>query len=214
MPYQITGTLKLPDGTPASNVDIEFVPLVSVSPVIRDLSNVIRTSSSGAYSMQLQYGEYSVKLTPVFGYQISAGRVSVDRDTQAGMDLPTLLALYDESSTAPSYAKQIAQWLAEAKASAAAAKVSETNAKASEVAAKSSETNAKSSETKAKASEVATEADRAEVAANTALVASAQADVASKHADVLSAASQVATDKLAVAEDAAESAASSLIAVT
>lgn len=181
MPYQLTGILKLPDGTPAANVDIEFVSQANYSPLVRDLSNTIRTSATGSYSVALEYGEYAIRLLYASAYPLHPGKIYVYADTPAGQDLSTLLQAGGDTSTAPNYIVQIQNWLVEAKAAHDGAMESAAEARASELA--------------AKASEIAVEADRAEVATNKTAVSASQADVTTKQADVAAKAAQVASDK-------------------
>jgi hypothetical protein len=173
MPYQITGTLKLPDGTPASNVDIEFISQQNYSPLVRDLSNAIRTGNDGHYSINLEHGEYAVRLIYGNANPLYPGKVFVFSDTPTGQDLPSLMQAANFTPATPEYIQQIQGWLADAKKS-------EEAAASSASAAKISETNSKGSETNAKASEVAVDADRVEVAASKATVLAAQADVTAK----------------------------------
>ncbi|MGL4755990.1 MAG: phage head spike fiber domain-containing protein [Aeromonadaceae bacterium] len=197
MPYQLTGILKLPDGTPAANVDIEFISQANYSPLVRDLSNTIRTGETGSYSVELEYGEYAIRLLYASAYPLHPGKIYVYADTPTGQDLPTLMQAANWTPTTPDYIVQIQNWLIEAKASHDGSMASAAEAKASELA--------------AKASEIAVEADRAEVAANKASVSASQADVTTKQADVAAKAAQVASDKAAVeaAKTAAVSASNS-----
>ena len=193
MPYQITGTLKLPDGTPASNVDIEFISQQNYSPLVRDLSNVIRTSNDGRYSINLEYGEYAVRLIYGNANPLYPGKVFVFSDTPTGQDLPSLMQAANFTPATPEYIQQIQGWLADAKKS-------EEAAASSASAAKISETNSKGSETSAKASEVAAESDRAEVAASKATVLAAQVDVTAKASQAsLDAASALSSKNTATA---------------
>ncbi len=193
MPYQITGALKLPDGTPASNVDIEFISQQNYSPLVRDLSNVIRTGNDGRYSINLEYGEYAVRLIYGNANPLYPGKVFVFADTPAGQDLPTLMQAANFTPATPEYIVQIQGWLTEAKDA-------EVAASASAAAAKVSETNSKSSETNAKASEVSAESDRAEVAASKVTVLAAQSDVTAKASQAsLDAASALASKNTATA---------------
>lgn len=176
MGYRVKGTLKLPDGTPANNAEIEFISRKNFSPLVQELKSNIRCSATGAYDVTLEYGEYAVIVYPGGTYPAAIGTIILAADTVAGQDLPTLLQQAGWQPATPEYIQQIAQWLAEANASA-------TMATASASAAKVSETNSK-------ASEIAAEADRSEVAANT-------ADVRVKHSDVVAKSAQVSIDSSA-----------------
>lgn len=142
MGYRVKGTLKLPDGTPANNAEIEFISRKNFSPLVQELKSNIRCSATGAYDVTLEYGEYAVIVYPGGTYPAALGTIILATDTVTGQDLPTLLQQAEWQPATPEYIQQISQWLAEANSSAtssavsaSAAKVSETNAKASESAA-------------------------------------------------------------------------------
>lgn len=152
MGYRVSGILKLPDGTPANNAEIEFISRKNFSPLVQELKSNIRCSATGAYDVTLEYGEYAVVVYPGGAYPAALGTIILAADTVAWQDLPTLLQQAGWQPATPEYIQQIAQWRAEANASAtratasaSAAKVSETNAKASENAALSSKNSAASS---------------------------------------------------------------------
>ena len=168
MGYRVKGTLKLPDGTPGTNCEIEFTSRKNFTPVLTGMGVSIRTDSAGAYDVTLEYGAYAVILRTGNTYPTAIGQFIVASDTVVGQDLPTLLEKSGWQPATPEYIQQITKWLAEANASA-------TMATASASAAKVSETNSK-------ASEIAVEADRSEVAVNTA-IASASAIAAQESAE-------------------------------
>ena len=168
MGYRVKGTLKLPDGTPGTNCEIEFTSRKNFTPVLTGMGVSIRTDSAGAYDVTLEYGAYAVILRTGNTYPTAIGQFIVASDTVVGQDLPTLLEKSGWQPATPEYIQQITKWLEEANASA-------TMATASASAAKVSETNSK-------ASEIAVEADRSEVAVNTA-IASASAIAAQESAE-------------------------------
>lgn len=176
MGYRVRGTLKLPDGTPGTNCEIEFTSRKNFTPVLTGMGASIRTDSAGAYDVTLEYGAYAVILRTGNTYPTAIGQFIVASDTVVGQDLPTLLEKSGWQPATPEYIQQITKWLEEANASA-------TRATASASAAKVSETNSK-------ASEIAAEADRSEVAVNT-------ADVRVKHSDVVAKSAQVSIDSSA-----------------
>ena len=176
MGYRVKGTLKLPDGTPGTNCEIEFTSRKNFTPMLTGMGVSIRTDSAGAYDVTLEYGAYAVILRTGNTYPTAIGQFIVASDTVVGQDLPTLLEKSGWQPATPEYIQQITKWLAEANASA-------TGATASASAAKVSETNSK-------ASEIAAEADRSEVAVNT-------ADVRVKHSDVVAKSAQVSIDSSA-----------------
>lgn len=179
MPYRIKGTLKLPSGQPAAGVDIEFISRRNYSPLLMDLSSVIRTTSTGAYDITLEYGEYAVVVYWGCNQPSHIGKLFVFSDTAIGLDLQTLLQQADWQPATPEYIQQIQDWLAQANASAS---------------------QAVNSAAAAKASENAVEADREEVVSNKTIVVNAQADVSAKAADITAKAAQVADNTAAVNE--------------
>lgn len=176
MGYRVSGILKLPDGTPANNAEIEFISRKNFSPLVQELKSNIKCSATGAYDVTLEYGEYAVVVYPGGTYPAALGTIILAADTVAGQDLPTLLQQAGWQPATPEYIQQIAAWLANANASAASSAASASAAKVSE--------------TNSKASEIAAEADRSEVAANT-------ADVRVKHSDVVAKSAQVSIDSSA-----------------
>jgi len=92
MPYTVAGTLKLPEtGQPAAGVILKFVALQSISPVLDRSESVIITSSTGAYSIQLEYNTYSVFATLYDNKPINCGQIVLNSTVATGLDLPTLL---------------------------------------------------------------------------------------------------------------------------
>lgn len=149
MGYRVKGTLKLPDGTPGTNCEIEFTSRKNFTPVLTGMGVSIRTDSAGAYDVTLEYGAYAVILRTGNTYPTAIGQFIVASDTVVGQDLPTLLEQSGWQPATPEYIQQITKWLAEANASAtsatasaSAAKVSETNSKASEIAAEAAKSTA------------------------------------------------------------------------
>lgn len=179
MPYRIKGTLKLPSGQPAAGVDIEFISRRNYSPLLMDLSSIIKTTSTGAYDITLEYGEYAVVVYWGCNQPSHIGKLFVFSDTAAGLDLQTLLQQADWQPATPEYIQQIQDWLAQSGKFAS---------------------QAADSAAVAKTSEIAVEADRAEVASNKTIVVNAQADVSAKAADVTMKAAQVATNTATVNE--------------
>lgn len=179
MTYRIKGTLKLPDGSAAAGVDIEFISRRNYSPLLMDLSSIIKTTSTGAYDITLQYGEYAVVVYWGCNQPSHIGKLFVFSDTVPDLDLQTLLQQADWQPATPEYIQQIQDWLTQAGASAS---------------------QAVNSAAAAKASELASEADRAEVSSNKTIVVNAQVDVTAKHSDVTTKAAQVATNTATVNE--------------
>lgn len=128
MGYRVSGILKLPDGAPANNAEIEFISRKNFSPLVQELKSNIRCSATGAYDVTLEYGEYAVIVYPGGAYPAALGTIILAADTVAGQDLPTLLQQAGWQPATPEYIQQIAQWLAEANASATSAGLSAASA--------------------------------------------------------------------------------------
>ena len=149
MPYRIKGTLKLPSGQPAAGIDIEFISRRNYSPLLMDLSSIIKTTSTGAYDITLEYGEYAVIVYWGCNQPSHIGKLFVFSDTATGLDLQTLLQQADWQPATPEYIQQIQDWLAQAGASASQAVNSAASAKASNDASKSEADRAKAEADKA-----------------------------------------------------------------
>lgn len=124
MGYRVKGTLKLPDGTPGTNCEIEFASRKNFTPVLTGMGVSIRTDSAGAYDVTLEYGAYAVILRTGNTYPTAIGQIIVASDTVVGQDLPTLLEQSGWQPATPEYIQQINKWLAEANASATMAEAS------------------------------------------------------------------------------------------
>lgn len=181
MGYRVKGTLKLPDGTPGTNCEIEFTSRKNFSPVLTGMGVSIRTDSAGAYDVTLEYGAYAVILRTGNTYPTAIGQIIVASDTVAGQDLPTLLQQAGWQPATPEYIQQIAAWLADANASASAAKVSEIAAEAvrSEVAVNTADVRVKHSDVVAKSAQVSIDSSATQAAKSTAVSA---ADTATQKA--------------------------------
>ncbi|MGL5157046.1 MAG: prophage tail fiber N-terminal domain-containing protein [Aeromonas veronii] len=128
MGYRVSGTLKLPDGSPATNAEIEFISRKNFSPLVQELKSNIRCSTTGAYDATLEYGEYAVVVYPGGTYPAAIGIITLATDTVAGQDLPTLLQQAGWQPATPEYIQQISLWLAEANSSATNAAASASSA--------------------------------------------------------------------------------------
>ena len=132
MPYQLTGTLKLPDGTPAAGIEIKFTAAGTFNQLLNTSSYTMVTGPDGAYSLPLEFGVYNVEATLGGAYPVRMGSISVNSETAAGLDLTDLLGGEFEPAT-PEWIKQVQAWLAEANASKDAAKASADTAVAEAV---------------------------------------------------------------------------------
>ena len=170
MGYRVSGILKLPDGTPANNAEIEFVSRKNFSPLVQELKSNIRCSVTGAYDVTLEYGEYAVIVYPGGTYPAALGTIIIAVDTVAGQDLPALLQQGGWQPATPEYVQQIQAWLSEAGGLASSAGASAAAAKASEAAALSSKNAAAAS-----AATATTKASEATTAASTAATKATEA---------------------------------------
>lgn len=118
MGYRVSGILKLPDGTPANNAEIEFISRKNFSPLVQELKSNIKCSATGAYDVTLEYGEYAVIVYPGGTYPAALGTITLAADAVTGLDLPTLLQQAGWQPATPEYIAQINTWLAQANASA------------------------------------------------------------------------------------------------
>lgn len=114
MGYRVKGILKLPDGAPANNAEIEFISRKNFSPLVRELKSNIRCSATGSYDVTLEYGEYAVVVYPGGTYPAALGTIILAADTVAGHDLPTLLQQEVWQPATPEYVQQIQVWLSQA----------------------------------------------------------------------------------------------------
>lgn len=153
MGYRVSGILKLPDGTPGTNCEIEFTSRKNFTPVLTGMGVSIRTDSAGAYDVTLEYGAYAVILRTGNTYPTAIGQIIVASDTVVGQDLPTLLEKSGWQPATPEYIQQITKWLDRAESAA-------TRSEASAV--KSADDGAaQAALAKSQADRAKTEADRA-----------------------------------------------------
>lgn len=158
MGYRVKGTLKLPDGTPGTNCEIEFTSRKNFTPMLTGMGVSIRTDSAGAYDVTLEYGAYAVILRTGNTYPTAIGQIIVASDTVAGQDLPTLLEQSGWQPATPEYVQHITEWLDMAESAA-------TRSEASAI--KSATDGAEQAAiSKSHADRAKTEADRAAAAAN------------------------------------------------
>lgn len=124
MGYRVKGTLKLPDGTPGTNCEIEFTSRKNFTPMLTGMGVSIRTDSTGAYDVTLEYGAYAVILRTDNTYPSAIGQLTVGPDTVAGQDLPTLLEKSGWQPATPEYIQQITEWLDRAESAAVSSEAS------------------------------------------------------------------------------------------
>ncbi|EFG2573618.1 phage tail protein, partial [Escherichia coli] len=188
---QISGVLKDGAGKPIQNCTIQLKAKRNSTTVVVNTVASENPDEAGRYSMDVEYGQYSVALL-VEGFPPShAGTITVYEDSKPGT-LNDFLGAATEDDVCPEalyrFEKMVEEAARNAEAasqSAAAAKKSETAAASSRNAAKTSETNAGNSakaaaSSKTAAQNAATAAERSETNARASEEASADSEEASR----------------------------------
>ena len=191
MAVQISGVLKDGAGKPIQNCTIQLKAKRNSTTVVVNTVASENPDEAGRYSMDVEYGQYSVALL-VEGFPPShAGTITVYEDSKPGT-LNDFLGAATEDDVCPEalyrFEKMVEEAARNAEAasqSAAAAKKSETAAASSRNAAKTSETNAGNSakaaaSSKTAAQNAATAAERSETNARASEEASAASEEASR----------------------------------
>ena len=191
MAVQISGVLKDGAGKPIQNCTIQLKAKRNSTTVVVNTVASENPDEAGRYSMDVEYGQYSVALL-VEGFPPShAGAITVYEDSKPGT-LNDFLGAATEDDVCPEalyrFEKMVEEAARNAEAasqSAAAAKKSETAAASSRNAAKTSETNAGNSakaaaSSKTAAQNAATAAERSETNARASEEASADSEEASR----------------------------------
>ncbi|EOX5798856.1 prophage tail fiber N-terminal domain-containing protein, partial [Escherichia coli] len=197
MAVQISGVLKDGAGKPIQNCTIQLKAKRNSTTVLVNTVASENPDEAGRYSMDVEYGQYSVILL-VEGFPPShAGTITVYEGSRPGT-LNDFLGAMTEDDVMPEALRRFEEMVEEAarnaeaaSQSAAAAKKSETAAANSQKAAKTSETNAKSSQTAAKTSE--TNAKASETAAKSSQDAAAESESAAAGSASAAAASATAS---------------------
>ncbi|HCN2919895.1 TPA: prophage tail fiber N-terminal domain-containing protein [Escherichia coli] len=187
MAVQISGVLKDGAGKPIQNCTIQLKAKRNSTTVVVNTVASENPDEAGRYSMDVEYGQYSVALL-VEGFPPShAGTITVYEDSKPGT-LNDFLGAATEDDVCPEalyrFEKMVEEAARNAEAasqSAAAAKKSETAAASSRNAAKTSETNAGNSakaaaSSKTAAQNAATAAERSETNARASEEASADSE--------------------------------------
>ncbi|HBE3136203.1 TPA: prophage tail fiber N-terminal domain-containing protein [Escherichia coli] len=207
MAVQISGVLKDGAGKPIQNCTIQLKAKRNSTTVVVNTVASENPDEAGRYSMDVEYGQYSVALL-VEGFPPShAGTITVYEDSKPGT-LNDFLGAATEDDVCPEalyrFEKMVEEAARNAEAasqSAAAAKKSETAAASSRNAAKTSETNAGNSakaaaSSKTAAQNAATAAERSETNARASEEASADSEEASRrNAESAAENAEVATTK-------------------
>ncbi|EFB1877540.1 phage tail protein [Escherichia coli] len=191
MAVQISGVLKDGAGKPIQNCTIQLKAKRNSTTVVVNTVASENPDEAGRYSMDVEYGQYSVILL-VEGFPPShAGTITVYEDSKPGT-LNDFLGAMTEEDVMPEALRRfevmvedVARNAEAASQSAAAAKKSETAAASSRNAAKTSETNAGNSakaaaSSKTAAQNAATAAERSETNARASEEASADSEEASR----------------------------------
>ncbi len=190
MAVQISGVLKDGAGKPIQNCTIQLKAKRNSTTVVVNTVASENPDEAGRYSMDVEYGQYSVALL-VEGFPPShAGTITVYEDSKPGT-LNDFLGAATEDDVCPEalyrFEKMVEEAArnAEAASQRAAAKKSETAAASSRNAAKTSETNAGNSakaaaSSKTAAQNAATAAERSETNARASEEASADSEEASR----------------------------------
>ena len=188
---KISGVLKDGAGKPIQNCTIQLKAKRNSTTVVVNTVASENPDEAGRYSMDVEYGQYSVALL-VEGFPPShAGTITVYEDSKPGT-LNDFLGAMTEEDVMPEALRRfevmvedVARNAEAASQSAAAAKKSETAAASSRNAAKTSETNAGNSakaaaSSKTAAQNAATAAERSETNARASEEASADSEEASR----------------------------------
>ena len=191
MTVKISGVLKDGTGKPVQNCTIVLKARRTSSTVVVNTVASENPDEAGRYSMDVEYGQYSVTLL-VEGFPPShAGTITVYEGSRPGT-LNDFLGAMTEDDVMPEALRRfevmvedVARNAEAASQSAAAAKKSETAAASSRNAAKTSETNAGNSakaaaSSKTAAQNAATAAERSETNARASEEASADSEEASR----------------------------------
>ena len=230
MAVQISGVLKDGAGKPIQNCTIQLKAKRNSTTVLVNTVASENPDEAGRYSMDVEYGQYSVILL-VEGFPPShAGIITVYEDSKPGT-LNDFLGAMTEDDVMPEALRRFEEMVEEAarnaeaaSQSAAAAKKSETAAASSKNAAKTSETNAANSAQAAAASQTAsansataakkseTNAKNSETAAKTSETNAKSSQTAAKTSETNAKASETAAknsqDAAAESESAAAGSAS------
>ena len=225
MAVQISGVLKDGAGKPIQNCTIQLKAKRNSTTVVVNTVASENPDEAGRYSMDVEYGQYSVTLL-VEGFPPShAGTITVYEGSRPGT-LNDFLGAMTEDDVMPEALRRFEEMVEEAarnaeaaSQSAAAAKKSETAAASSKNAAKTSETNAANSAQAAAASQTAsansataakkseTNAKNSETAAKTSETNAKSSQTAAKTSETNAKASETAAKNSQNAAAESESAA-------
>ncbi|MBY7512279.1 prophage tail fiber N-terminal domain-containing protein [Escherichia ruysiae] len=224
---KVSGVLKDGAGKPIQNCTIQLKAKRNSTTVLVNTVASENPDEAGRYSMDVEYGQYSVILL-VEGFPPShAGTITVYEDSKPGT-LNDFLGAMTEDDVMPEALRRFEEMVEEAarnaeaaSQSAAAAKKSETAAASSKNAAKTSETNAANSAQAAAASQTAsansataakkseTNAKNSETAAKTSETNAKSSQTAAKTSETNAKASETAAKNSQAAAAESESAAAS-----
>lgn len=183
MPLSLAGTLKDPYGKPLPSAVIRFDAVTTSSSVLNHISAEATTDATGAYAIQVEFGQYNIRVQSGRSFYELARAVQVNSDTSAATLNELIVDWQAESTVTPQIivtmreiADETRGYRDEASASASAAATSEANADQSEAAALASQQAAATSEANAANSATAAATSEGNAAA------SASASLASEQA--------------------------------
>ncbi|EQO71677.1 phage tail fiber protein [Escherichia coli HVH 41 (4-2677849)] len=225
MTVKISGVLKDGTGKPVQNCTIVLKARRTSSTVVVNTVASENPDEAGRYSMDVEYGQYSVTLLVEDFPPSHAGTITVYEGSRPGT-LNDFLGAMTEDDVRPEALRrfelmvnEVARHAGASSQSAAAAKKSETAAASSKNAAKTSETNAANSAQAAAASQTAsansataakkseTNAKNSETAAKTSETNAKSSQTAAKTSETNAKASETAAKNSQVAAAQSESAA-------
>ena len=213
MTVKISGVLKDGTGKPVQNCTIVLKARRTSSTVVVNTVASENPDEAGRYSMDVEYGQYSVVLLAEGLPPSHAGTITVYEDSQPGT-LNDFLGAMSEDDVRPEALRRFEMMVDEVARNTEAASQSATLAKTSETAAESSKNAAKTSETKsansakaAKTSETASE--NAATAAKKSETNAKASETAAKSSETNAKSSQTAAKKSETNAKASETAAES-----
>ncbi|EPB6805173.1 TPA: prophage tail fiber N-terminal domain-containing protein, partial [Escherichia coli] len=163
MTVKISGVLKDGTGKPVQNCTIVLKARRTSSTVVVNTVASENPDEAGRYSMDVEYGQYSVVLLAEGFPPSHAGTITVYEDSRPGT-LNDFLGAMSEDDVRPEALRRFEMMVDEvarnteaASQSAASARISETAAALSENAARTSETNSANSARAAEAAQTASE---------------------------------------------------------
>lgn len=173
MPLSLAGTLKDPYGKPLPSAVIRFDAVTTSSSVLNHISAEATTDATGAYAIQVEFGQYNIRVQSGRSFYDLARGVQITSSTTAATLNELIVDWQAESAVTPQIIVEMREiadetrgYRDEADASATAAATSEANADQSEAAALASQQAAATSETNAANSATAAATSESNAAAS------------------------------------------------